>query len=88
MSIRGKEVRPLIEHDAHDRLSMMADFHDSQLNEFAARLLQKAIEYEWRDFSVFIDRSERTAERRRALESVGKHRNVAEALRERAERDE
>lgn len=88
MSVRGKEVRPLIEQDAHERLSMMADFRDLQLNEFAARLLEKAIDYEWRDFSVLIDRAERTAIRRKALESGGTPKSSAEVLRQRAERDD
>lgn len=69
MSIRGKEVRPLIEGDMHERLSIMAEHKDLQINEFAARLLEKAIAGEWHEISLLISRSERLGKRWRAVES-------------------
>lgn len=63
MSLRGKEVRPLIDADLHERLSIMADHADKQINEFAARLLEKAIAGEWHEVSVLIERSERLGKR-------------------------
>jgi DNA-binding protein Fis len=43
MSLRGKEVRPFIEPDAHEKLAIMAEHKDIQIAELAARLLEKMI---------------------------------------------
>ena len=86
MSLRGKEVRPLIDADMHERLAIMAEYRDLQLNEFASRLLESAICYEWREVSVLIERSDRLGKRWKLLESGGP-RTSAEALRQRAERE-
>lgn len=72
MSLRGKEVRPLIEADLHERLSIMAEFKELQLAELAARLLEKAIVAEWHEVSVLLDRSERLGKRWKAAEGNGK----------------
>lgn len=69
MSLRGKEVRPLIEQTLHERLAIMAEHKDVQLAELAARLLEKAIVAEWHEVSVLLDRSERLGKRWRAAES-------------------
>ena len=63
MSLRGKEVRPLLDHRAHERLSIMADHRDMQLNELAARLLEKMIAAEWHEVSMLIERSARLGKR-------------------------
>lgn len=69
MSLRGKEVRPLIEGALHERLSIMAEFKDVQIAELAARLLEKSIVAEWHEVSILIERSERLGKRWKATES-------------------
>lgn len=71
MSLRGKEVRPLIEEDAHERLSIIAEHRDMQINELAARLLEKAIAGEWHEISILLARSERLGKRWKAVEGDG-----------------
>lgn len=78
MSLRGKEVRPLIDHDMHEKLSIMADHADKQINEFAARLLEKAVAGEWHEISLLINRSERLGKRWKAVEGNGTRRNGSE----------
>lgn len=68
MSIRGKEVRPLLDEALHERLSIIAEFRDMQIAELAARLLEKAIVGEWHEVSVLIERSERLGKRWKAAE--------------------
>lgn len=72
MSLRGKEVRPFIDQDSHERLSIMAAHSDKQLNEFAARLLEKAIAGEWHEVRLLIERSERLGKRWKICEGDGK----------------
>lgn len=72
MSVRGKEVRPLIEPTLHERLAIIAEYRDVQLAELAARLLEKAIVGEWHEVSVLIARSERLGKRWKVGESGGK----------------
>jgi hypothetical protein len=62
-------VRPLIEADLHERLSIMAEYKDVQLAEFAARLLEKAIVAEWHEVSVMLERSARLGKRWKGSES-------------------
>jgi hypothetical protein len=71
MSLRGKEVRPLIDQEAHERLSIMAEHKDMQLNELAARLLEKAIAGEWHEVRLLLARSERLGKRWKASEGSG-----------------
>lgn len=71
MSIRGKEVRPLVEPDLHEKLSIMAEFKDMQIADLAARLLEKAIVGEWHEVSLLIERSERLGKRWKATERPG-----------------
>jgi hypothetical protein len=68
MSLRGKEVRPLIDEDLHERLAIIAEYRDVQISELAARLLEKAIVGEWHEVSVLIERSERLGKRWKAVE--------------------
>jgi len=68
VSLPRKEVRPFIEPEAHEKLSMMAEYKDAPLAEFAARLLEKMIAAEWHEFSVLIERSERLGKRWKAVE--------------------
>lgn len=74
MSLRGKEVRPLIDDLLHERLSIIAEHRDVQIAELAARLLEKAIVGEWHEVSVLIERSERLGKRWKAVETSGKDR--------------
>jgi hypothetical protein len=71
MSIRGKEVRPLITPELHERLSIMAEFKDMQIADFAARLLEKAIVGEWHEVSLLIERSARLGRRWSQSEKSG-----------------
>jgi len=68
MSLRGKEVRPLIEADLHEQLAIMAEYRDVQLSELAARLLEKAIVAEWHEVRILIERSERLGKRWKTVE--------------------
>jgi hypothetical protein len=68
VSLRGKEVRPLIEYSLHEKLSIMAEFNDVQIHALAARLLEKAIVGEWHEVSLLIARSERLGKRWKATE--------------------
>lgn len=70
MSLRGKEVRPLIAHDAHEQLSIIAEHKDLQINELAARLLEKAIAGEWHEVRLLLARSERLGKRWKAVDST------------------
>lgn len=72
MSVRGKEVRPLIEETLHERLAIIAEFRDVHLADLAAQLLEKAIVGEWHEVSVLIDRSERLGKRWKESERGGK----------------
>ena len=72
MSLRGKEVRPLIEESLHERLSIIAEYRDLQLADLAAHLLEKAIVGEWHEVSILIERSERLGKRWKAVEGGGK----------------
>lgn len=71
MSVRGKEVRPLIEPELHEKLAIIADYRDVQLAEQAARLLEKAIVAEWHEVSILIKRSERLGKRWKDVEGEG-----------------
>lgn len=71
MSIRGKEVRPEIDHVSHERLSTLALFKESNINAHAARLLEKAIAGEWHEYSLLIKRAERFGKRRKPAEDGG-----------------
>ena len=71
MSLRGKEVRPFIDPDSHERLAIMADHKDTQIAVLAARWLEKMIAAEWHEFSIAIERSERLGKRWKAVESDG-----------------
>lgn len=55
----------------HERLAIMAEHKDMQINELAASLLEKEIAGEWHQVSVLIKRSERLGKRWRAVESDG-----------------
>ncbi len=55
MSLRGKEVRPLIDAELHERLSIMAEHREMQINEFASRLLEKAVAGEWHEIEALED---------------------------------
>jgi len=59
----------LIDQDAHERLSIIADHKDMQINELAARLLEKAIAGEWHEVRLLLARSERLGKRWKAVDN-------------------
>ena len=67
MSIRGKEVRPLIEESLHEKLTIIAEYRDLQIAELAARLLEKSIVGEWHEVSILLERCERLGKRWKPL---------------------
>ena len=74
MSIRGKDFRGEIDADLHDRLRKMADFHNVEVSALGAQLLEKMIAAEWHQFSVMLERMERSGIVRQAADSGGKAR--------------
>lgn len=70
MSVRGKEVRPLLDESIHERLAIMAEFRELQIAELAAKLLEKAIVGEWHEISLLLARSERLGKRRKDMEGA------------------
>lgn len=56
MSVRGKEVRPLIDADMHERLAIIADFERIEIAQLSSRLLEQAIAGEWYRFERLIER--------------------------------
>ena len=69
MSLRGKEVRPEIGQVSHERLRIMAEHGDKQINQLASSLLEKSIAYERHEFSLLLKRSERLGKLRKAVDS-------------------
>ena len=59
----------MIDQDAHERLSIIADHKDMQINELAARLLEKAIAGEWHEVRLLLARSERLGKRWKAVDN-------------------
>lgn len=74
MSLRGKEVSPELDAQLHERLRIMAEFRSTTLQREAARLLEKAIVGEWHEFSVALERAERSGILRNGAENGGKAR--------------
>ncbi|MEW6169794.1 MAG: hypothetical protein AB1651_19245 [Pseudomonadota bacterium] len=72
MSLRGKEVSPELDAQLHERLRIMAEFRGTTLQREAARLLEKAIVGEWHEFSVALERAERSGILRNGPEKGGK----------------
>lgn len=56
MSCEKKSVHIRLSPDQHQRLSVMADFHDRDMAELAAQLLEKMIIAEFHDFSLAAER--------------------------------
>jgi len=75
MSLRGKEVRPLIDAELHEKLVVMAAAHGEgtgEIAKLAARLLEKMIAAEWHEFSLTLRRAERLGKRWKAVEGDGR----------------
>lgn len=72
MSLRGKDFRCELDPDLHERLRLMAEFHDTDIAALGAKLLESAICYEWREFSLLMERAERSGIARRGPESGGR----------------
>lgn len=69
MALRGKEVRPYISEEMHERLAIMAEFFNGrQIAELAAEMLEEAIAGKWHSVRLLIERSERLGKRRKILE--------------------
>jgi len=75
MTIRGKEVRPLIDPELHEKLSIMAAAQgegSGEIAKLAARYLEKMIVAEWHEFSLSLRRAERLGKRWKAVEGDGR----------------
>jgi hypothetical protein len=59
VSLRGKDFRCELEPELHERLRLMADFHDTDIASLGAKLLEKAICGDWHEFSLLVDRAAR-----------------------------
>ena len=59
MSLRGKDFRCELDADFHERLRLMAEFHDTDIAALGAKLLEKAICGEWHEFTLIMERAER-----------------------------
>ena len=71
MSVRGKDVRPEIDPDVHEKLRAIAELKGENINTVAARLLEKAVMGEWHEVSVTIDRITRSGIVRNVADSRG-----------------
>ena len=60
MSLRGKDFRCELDPELHERLRLMADFHDTDIASLGAKLLEKAVVGEFHEFSLMADRLERS----------------------------
>ena len=72
MSLRGRDFRCELDPDLHERLRVMAEFHDRDLASFGSGLLEKAICGEFHEFSLLMERAERCGIVRKAAENGGK----------------
>jgi HicB family len=59
MSIEKKSIHVRIPPDIHQRLGVMAEFHEKDVAELAAVLLEKMIVGEFHSFSVTAERMSR-----------------------------
>jgi hypothetical protein len=59
MSLRGKDFRCEVDPALHERLRVMAEFHDTDMASLGAKLLEKAIVGEWHEVSLLLERVER-----------------------------
>jgi hypothetical protein len=72
MSLRGKDFRCELDPDLHERLRVMAEFHDLDIASFGSRLLEKAVCGEWHECTVLMERAARCGIARKAAEDGGK----------------
>ena len=72
MSLRGKDFRCEVDPLLHERLRVMAEFHDTDMASLGAKLLEKAIVGEWHEVSLLLDRVERCGLVRNRAEGGGK----------------
>jgi len=71
MSLPGKEVRPFIDPELHEKLAIIAAHKgDKKLAETAARILEKGIVAEWHEVSLLLERSARLGKRWKVLEAT------------------
>ena len=59
MSLEKKSVHVKLTEDAHKRLSVLADFSESDMAEHAAYLLEKSLAGEWHAFNVHVQKMKR-----------------------------
>lgn len=71
MSLRGKDLRLEIDATLHERLRIMAGFHDSDVSHLGAKLLEKAICGEFHGFTVLAASLERSGIVRKMAEGGG-----------------
>jgi hypothetical protein len=72
LSLRGKDFRCEVDPALHERLRVMAEFHDIDMASLGAKLLEKAIVGEWHEVSLLIDRVERCGLLRKLAAGSGK----------------
>jgi len=60
MSLRGKDFRCEIDAELHERLRLMAEFHNLDMAHMGSRMLEKAIAGEFHEFTVLAERLERS----------------------------
>ncbi len=72
MSLRGKDFRCELDPELHEHLRIMAEFHDSDMGQLGAKLLEKAICGEFHEFTLLAARLERSGIVRKVAESGGK----------------
>ena len=56
MSLPGKDFRCRLKDELHEKLRVMAKFHDTEISGLGARLLEKAICGEWHEFDSILKR--------------------------------
>ncbi len=59
MSVDRKSIHVRIPPEWHSKLSVMADFHDKDIADLAARILEKGIVAEFHDFSLTVEKMNR-----------------------------
>lgn len=84
MSIRGKDFRCELDPDRYEELRMMAEAENKTIQVLGAEIIEEAIAGKFYTFSVKAERVRRSGIFRNGS---GTSRNVADALRQKAERE-
>ena len=60
MSLRGKDFRGELDPAMHEKLRKMAEFHNKEIGQYGACLLEKMIAAEWHAFTILLERMARS----------------------------